>query len=65
MIWMTKSPFDTWESDRYCSCDHCKGGKNKHAWSFYYFCKRQGDKVTVKTTKDKIIMRILEYDTKL
>ena len=49
---------DIWEFDRYCSCTWCKGGKNKHAWSFYYFCKRKGDNVEANVSETKITMRI-------
>lgn len=38
---------DVWELPATCGCWHCKGGKNKHAWSFYYFLKRAGDRPRV------------------
>lgn len=46
-----------WDLDRFCDCDHCRG-KNKHAWSFYYYLKRLGDKPRLKVTKDQIWIAI-------
>lgn len=41
-----------WSFDRLCPCDRCKGMRNNHAWAFYYFCKRKGDKVSWKINED-------------
>jgi hypothetical protein len=43
-----------------CDCTHCNGGTNKHAWAFYYYCKRMGDDVTMASFGDTMEMRI--YD---
>jgi len=37
---------------------------NKHAWAFYYFCKRKGDDVTAHTIGDALIVTI-RYPHKL
>lgn len=50
------SRWNIWELNRFCDCDWCepRGGKNNHAWSFYYFLKRCGDNPRLKVTDDQI-----------
>ena len=52
-----------WYEPRYCDCDWCRprGGKNNHAWAFYYFLKRLGDRPAVRVTKDRIIISIEDF----
>lgn len=47
-----------WRLDKFCDCDWCRprGGKNNHAWSFFYFLKRAGDRPKVKVTAEEIII---------
>ena len=46
----------TWELDKFCNCGHCRGGKNKHTWSFFYYLKRMGDEPLVHVYGDKIVI---------
>ena len=47
---------DIWNLPEYCDCSHCKGGKNKHAWAFFYFMRRQGYKVHASTGLGRIVI---------
>ena len=47
---------DVWRLPEYCDCWHCKGGKNKHAWAFFYFMKRRGENVRASTGLGKIVI---------
>ena len=46
-----------WNLPSHCDCDHCKGGKNKHAWAFYYYMLRLGDDLGLYTDRNCIIIR--------
>ena len=49
---------DVWELPARCPCWYCKGGRNKHTWAFYYFCKKCGDRVTARTKGNKIVITV-------
>ena len=50
----------TWELPAKCDCSWCKprGGKNNHAWSFYYFLKKVGDNPKVKVRNGTIYISV-------
>ena len=47
-----------WKLDRWCDCSHCQGGKNKHAWVFFYYLRKMGDDPLVHVYGDRIVIFI-------
>lgn len=47
---------EEWRAPRNCECDYCGGGSNKHAWSFFYFMKRAGDRVSWCIDHDEFVI---------
>ena len=39
--------------------------KDNHTWAFYYYCKRQGDKITAHVVGNEVIITIWDYTDKL
>lgn len=55
-----------WQFEPVCDCEYCRlrGHRgNAHAWAFFYFLRRAGDKPRITVSDDGVTIRIEDGTT--